>query len=231
MERVTVKRQRRQIDEGGAPETGAERTCALTRVAAPPERLIRFALAPDGAIVPDLERRLPGRGVWLTATREAVEKAVASKAFARSLKCPVVVRPDLPAAVDALMLKRLTEALALANKAGLVIVGFQQVDAALEKHAVAALLHGSDGAADGRGKLDRKFQAIQRAKGAPAPIIGILASTEIGLAMGRPSVVHAALIPGGLSDRILRAAERVERYRFASAGPGHEISQPNPNEG
>ncbi|MFN0219403.1 MAG: RNA-binding protein [Hyphomicrobium sp.] len=227
---MAVKRQRR-FDEGEGTEAGPERQCAVTRALLSPEELIRFALSPDGAIIADLEGRLPGRGVWLTANRATVEKAVITKAFARSLKQQVVAPSDLAARVEALMLRRISGTLSLANKAGLVVAGFQQVDSCLEKGGVAALLHGSDAAADGRGKLDRKFQAIQRERGAPSPIVDLLTSSEMSLAMGRPSVVHAALIPGGLTARFLRAAGRVERYRSSSVVPGHEISQTNRNEG
>ncbi|MGQ0457372.1 MAG: RNA-binding protein [Hyphomicrobium sp.] len=227
---MAAKRQQRS-DDGGGPNAGPERQCAVTRAGLPPHRLIRFALAPDGAIVPDVDARLPGRGVWVTADRETVAKAVATKAFARSLKQPVSVAANLADLVEALLLRRVSDGLSLANKAGLAVAGFQQVDAALEKGGVAALLHGRDAAADGRGKLDRKFQAIQRERGAESPIVDILTIAQISLAMGRTSVVHAALIPGGLTDRFLTAAGRFKRYRVASAVPGHVNSQPNPSEG
>lgn len=227
---MAAKRQR-QVDEHGLAETGSERTCAVTRAVDAPDRLLRFALAPDGSIVPDLDRSLPGRGVWLTPSREIVAKAVSTRAFARSLKQPVTVSADLADRVEALLLRRTSDALSLANKAGRVIAGFQQVDAALEKGAVAVLLHGAEAAADGRGKLDRKFSAIQREKGARAPIVAHLTIEEISLAIGRPSVVHAALIPGGLTERFLRAAERVERYRSAPGAPGHDNPEPNRTEG
>ena len=115
-----------------------------------------------------------------------------------------------------MLLRRAGDALALANKAGKVVSGFQQVDAALEKGNVAVLVQGADAAVDGRGKLDRKFKAIQREKGAKAPIIDILTIAQMSLAIGRASVVHAALLPGGLAKRFQREAERVSRYRSAS---------------
>lgn len=224
-------KQQQRFNDRGASSTEVERSCAVTRAPLALDLLIRFALAPDGVIVPDVDRRLPGRGVWVTATKAMVSKAVASKAFARSLKQPVTAPADLPDRVDALLLRRTLDALSLANKAGLIVAGFQQVDAALEKGPVAVLLHAAEAAADGRGKLDRKFQAIQRERGAAAPVVGLLTIEEISLAIGRPSVVHAALIPGGLSERFLTAAERVQRYRSASDVPGHELSKPNRSEG
>lgn len=227
---MASKRQQ-QVNDGDASSNDAERSCAVTRAPLALDQLIRFALSPDGVIVPDVDRRLPGRGIWVTATREMVAKAAATKAFARSLKRPVVAPDDLAGRVDALLLRRTVEALSLANKAGAVVAGFQQVEAALEKAPVAVLLHGAQAAADGRGKLDRKFQAIQRERGGAAPIVDLLTIEEISLAIGRPSVVHAALIPGGLSERFLMAAERVRRYRSASDVPGHEISKPNRTEG
>lgn len=196
-----------------SPATGSERTCALTREHRAPEELIRFVAAPDGTVVPDLDRRLPGRGVWLTANREIVEKAVKTKTFSRALRADAVVPTDLAGKIEHLLVRRVCDTLALANKAGLVSAGFQQVDSALDKGSVAVLVHGADAAADGCHKLDRKFRAIQKDLGREAPIVTALTVNEISLAMGRPSVVHAALIPGGLTERFLREAGRLVRYR------------------
>lgn len=208
---------RQSIPDGGSAGGGITRLCAVTRVEAAPEALIRFVKGPDGALVPDLALRLPGRGVWVSCARETLEKAIKTKAFSRSLQSDVAVAPDLADRVDALLERRVIDALALANKAGDAICGFQQVDAALDKGDVAVMLHSRDAAADGRSKLDRKFIAISRENGLEAPVVDILTAVQLSLAMGRPSVVHAALISGGLAQRFLREAGRLERFRSASA--------------
>ncbi|MEM6662503.1 MAG: DUF448 domain-containing protein, partial [Pseudomonadota bacterium] len=46
---------------------GPERRCIATGETGATDRLIRFVLAPEGGLVPDLAARLPGRGAWLTA--------------------------------------------------------------------------------------------------------------------------------------------------------------------
>ncbi len=157
-------------DDGVDSATGdqPERTCAVTRAEHAPEALIRFVRAPDGTIVPDLGRRLPGRGVWVLLDRGAVEMAVRQNVFARSLKRPVTAPADLADLVERLLRKRCQEALAIANKAGAIVAGFAKVDAALDKGTVVALIHASDAAVDGRGKLDRKLLAIAASR-APAP--------------------------------------------------------------
>ena len=193
------------------------RLCAATRVERPLDDLIRFAAAPDGEIVPDLGRKLPGRGIWVTADRATVAAAVHGKAFSRSLKRPVTAAVDLPERVEALMLKRLGQALALANKAGNIVFGFAQVEAELERGRIVLLVHGSDAAEGGRDKLDRKFLAVNRAAGRPAPIVTLLTIEQISLAMGRANVVHAGLTQGGATDRVSSEAERVKRYRAGFA--------------
>jgi uncharacterized protein len=217
---VAATRQKTKHDDTDGPIAGngegQVRMCAVTRAELPPTELIRFVRGPDGAIVPDLEHRLPGRGVWLSCNRLILEKAVKTKAFARSLHADVSVSPDLPERIDVMLVRRACDTLALANKAGLVLAGFDKVDGALEKGVVTLLMHGSDAAADGRGKLDRKFTAIRREKGLEAQIIDNLTIEQMSLAMGRPSVVHAALIPGGLAKRFRREAARVTRYRSTS---------------
>jgi predicted RNA-binding protein YlxR (DUF448 family) len=211
--RVMAKRQHQLQTEGAEQDSNSERLCAVTRQCLDPKHLIRFVLSPDGIVVPDLDRRLPGRGVWIGCDRQLVERAVATKVFAKSLKTKAEAPQDLAERVDALIVKRVATTLSLANKAGLSVAGFEKVFATLEKTPVAAVLHGTDAAADGRSKLDRKYKAIQGSRGLPAPIVDVLTIAQMSLAIGRGSVVHAALTPGGLSERFLEEAERLARYR------------------
>ncbi len=214
----------RDTDAGPADKAAAERTCALTRQPLTPEDGLRFVAAPDGTISPDLARRLPGRGVWLTCTRAVVAEAARKGAFQRSLKRPVTIPDGLADLVEQLLVRRAVEALSLANKAGLVTTGFTKVEIAVQKGACAFLLHASDAAADGVEKLDRKL-ASSLANDRPAGqntdqkvntdtrILDCLSSAELSLAMGRSNVVHAALSRGGAATRYSREAERLRRYR------------------
>jgi len=197
----------------GGTDGGPLRLCAVSRTQQPPEDLIRFVLGPDGAIVPDLARRLPGRGVWVGATRETVQAAVRQKAFARSLKQPVSVPDDLPDLIERLMVKRLREAISIANKAGLLVVGFTRVEELVARGQAVVVIHAADGSADGRAKLDRKFRALRGAEQAADATVSGLAGPELDLAIGRSNVVHAAASEGGASRRILQEAGRLRRYR------------------
>jgi len=193
------------------------RQCALTRAELPTNDLIRFVAGPGDTIYPDVARKLPGRGVWITADRASVAAAIKSRAFARSLKRNLNVSDDLPDLVERQLAQRTAEALALANKAGLVVTGFDKVATRLERERVLALVHGSDAARDGRDKLDRKYKAIAAGGGFKPHIIDILTIDELSLALGRPNVVHAALTPGGAAARFLGEAERLARYRSGVA--------------
>jgi predicted RNA-binding protein YlxR (DUF448 family) len=203
---------------------GPERLCAVTREHRDASFLIRFVPSPDGIVVPDLDRRLPGRGVWVGCDRALVEKAAATQAFSKSLKMKAHAPADLADLVDVLILKRVTGVLSLANKAGLALAGFEKVFSALEKGTVRAVLHGADAAADGRSKIDRKYKAIQADRGQRAAIVNVLTIAQMSLAIGRGSVVHAALIPGGLSDRFLEEAERLARYRNSTIDTAAEAT-------
>ena len=202
---------------GRKGDDGTDRRCAVLRVERPVDELIRFVADPDSRIVPDLARKLPGRGVWVTADRACVAAAVNGKAFARSLKAEVAVPADLADQVERLLLARLGQALAMANKAGAVVFGFAKIDAELDRGRIAVLVHGRDAAADGRSKLDRKHVAIAAAAGRPAPIVDLLTIEQISLAMGRENVVHAGLTHGGATDRVVSEAERARRYRSGFA--------------
>jgi predicted RNA-binding protein YlxR (DUF448 family) len=189
------------------------RLCAVTRTHKAPDDLIRFVLAPDGSIVPDLARRLPGRGVWVGATHRDVAAAVRQKAFARSLKRSVLVPDDLAPRVESLIKRRLADAISLARKAGLLVAGFAKVEELIGLGQAVLLVHAADAAGDGVAKLDRKFRAL-RGPGAEAEaIVRELTSEELSLAIGRSNVVHAAASGGGACRRIAYEASRLRHYR------------------
>ena len=206
--------EQQQQDQGEGRETaGSLRRCVVTRAERSPDDLLRFVVDPAGSIVPDLARKLPGRGVWVTADKITVSAAAAGNAFAKSLKRHVTVPPDLSDVVETLFVKRALDALSLANKAGVLTTGFEKVEKLLDGGRAFALVHGSDAAADGKGRLDRKFAAIGREKGLSGAVVDWLTIEELSLAIGRANVVHAGLKQGGATQRFLRQAERLQRYR------------------
>jgi predicted RNA-binding protein YlxR (DUF448 family) len=212
-EQSVVEGQQSEREERNSDRGATARLCAISRAERPIVDLIRFVAGPDGDIVADLGRKLPGRGVWLTADRSSVDAAVNGKVFSRSLKREVKAPADLGERVDDLLLKRLQQSLAIANKAGAVILGYAKLDTELERGTIALLLHGSDAAAGGQDKLDRKFRAVAEASGRAAPVVALLTTPQMSLAMGRENVVHAGLKQGGATDRVLDDAERLRRYR------------------
>jgi uncharacterized protein len=210
----------KERDCHGEANMGPLRQCAVTRAKKPPEELIRFVAGPDGAVVPDLARHLPGRGVWVDATCAAVAAAVRQKTFARSLKRQVSVPADLPARVERLMARRLSEALSLANKAGLIVAGFAKIEALMARKRAVVLLHAGDAAAAGVAKLDGKFNALTKGGGAPTASIRDLSGAEMSLAIGRPNVIHAAAAEGGATRRLIEEARRLRRYRLGQEASG-----------
>jgi uncharacterized protein len=192
------------------------RTCAVSRTEMPVGCMVRFVAGPDGVMVPDLARRLPGRGVWVELDRARLTEAVRRNVFAKSLKRQVGAPADLVARLEALLVKRVADGLSLANKAGLVVPGFAQVEATLDQGSVVGLFHGRDAAIGGRDKLDRKFKAINTARSQAGLIVTELTIDQMSLAIGRSNVVHAALIPGGATTRLLDEAKRMQRL---SASP------------
>ncbi|WP_096487862.1 RNA-binding protein [Methylorubrum populi] len=209
-----------ELDRG--PGRGREpvRTCIVTRIAQPPAAMIRFVLGPDGAVVPDLRSRLPGRGAWLTATRATVEAAVKRRAFHRAFKTSdVKAPPNLADQVAEGLRTDLRQALALANKAGCVVTGFGKVESAILGAAgVAGLIHASDAAADGRRKL---AAALRRRYGdaiSVIPVVDDLSNTELDMALGRDHVIHAALIAGAGTTGYLARWRRFRTFEgMASA--------------
>jgi predicted RNA-binding protein YlxR (DUF448 family) len=191
--------------------------CALTRAVRPEGELIRFVAAPDGSVAPDLKAKLPGRGVWVGAERSAVAEAVRRNVFARGLKAPVRPAPDLAGQVAALLRNAALGRLGLARKAGAAVAGFAKVEAAVARERLAALVIASDASQDGRRKME---QAFRRRYGgaAPIPVIRLFSGAELGLAMGRPDVIHAAVLQGPAGKSFVDAAVRLQRYEGVGDG-------------
>jgi predicted RNA-binding protein YlxR (DUF448 family) len=210
-------------DSGRRDRAATVRLCAVSRTQRPVEDLLRFVLGPDGTIVPDLARRLPGRGVWVEARRDILAEAVRRKVFARSLQQPVAVPAELPDQVERLMARRLAEAISLANKAGLLVAGFAKVEDMIAAGRAAVLIQAADGSADGAAKLARKFEAAVGPERAAEATVAELPGEQLDLAIGRSNVVHAAASGGGAAQRILEEARRLRRYR--SGDPQREADR------
>jgi hypothetical protein len=190
--------------------------CIVTRAAKPVSELIRFVIGPDGAVVPDLACRLPGRGVWVTASRTAVESAVARRLFARSFRRDVGMAVDLARQVEELMERRALDALSIARKAGQVVVGFTRVEAAIAAGPVIGLVAAADAGPHGVRKL--RAATRRRFGDGSLPLVGGFTAAQLGLALGRANVVHAALLAGPATEGFLARCRRLERFRGEDGG-------------
>jgi predicted RNA-binding protein YlxR (DUF448 family) len=195
-------------------EEGPERTCIVTRRKSDPDHMIRFVLGPDLAVVPDIRRKLPGRGVWLIAHADVVAEAVKKQAFARGFKAKVAASPSLAAETDDLLTRDCVQALSMANKAGIVVAGFAKVEAAIASGKTGAILHaleaGDDGIRKIEGALRRQIdQAIHPTS------IKLFQSCQLDLALGRTNVIHAALAGGPVCNAFLSRCQRLMLYRSA----------------
>jgi predicted RNA-binding protein YlxR (DUF448 family) len=215
-------------DERPPRKADLTRTDIVSRETRPIAELIRFVQAPDGTVVPDLKRELPGRGVWVEATRATVEKAVARKLFARALRTAVEVPADLAERIDGLMAKQALGTFGLARKAGLVVTGFAKVEAAVARERLAGLLHAAEAGSDGVEKL---AAALKRRFGGEIgiPVVRFFTGAQLDLALGRSNVIHAALLAGRASETFLERAGALARYRGIptemSTNDGHHATR------
>jgi predicted RNA-binding protein YlxR (DUF448 family) len=194
------------------PETGPERTCIVTRAKGSPDGMIRFVIGPGAAVVPDIRRKLPGRGVWVTAKAERVAEAVARKSFARAFRTKVAVSEQLSAEIEELLTRDCLQFLSVANKAGQVVAGFGKVEDAIAAGALAGILHASGCGEDGVRKLGQGLR--KRFGSADArPRIDLFQSCQLDLALGRTNVIHAALVNGAASEAFITRCRRLASYR------------------
>ena len=201
----------------------AERTCIVTREVMDPSALIRFVAGPDGSVVPDLKRNLPGRGVWVTATKSCVEQAVSKALFARGLKTKATADPNLPDLVEKLLQEAALGALGFARKAGQCITGAGKVDGLIRSGKAIAVLHATDGSEDGLRKVGQAVHAAERELGDSGGKSGvrrkrieiwrIFSSTQLNMALGATNVIHAALIDGGAARNFAIRAAELSNYR------------------
>jgi predicted RNA-binding protein YlxR (DUF448 family) len=191
----------------------SERTCALTRKVMPVAELVRFVLGPADEVVPDVKRKLPGRGLWITATRESVAEAVKRNVFARGFKRGVRTTPELPQETERLLARAALDALAIAGKAGCVVTGAGKVEATLGRDDLLALIHAADAAGDGKRKLDAALHRTRCEETREIATIETFSGVQLDLALNRPNVVHAALLAGPGSETLLARVKRLERFR------------------
>ena len=186
-------------------EDGMDRRCIATGEEKPRAGLIRFVADPAGVLTPDLAEKLPGRGVWVSSTRDALEKAVAKGMFSRGLKRKIDAPDGFIDLLGTLLTRRMIDSIALSRKAGKAVCGFERTKEALWTGRTRLLFAASDGSEDGKSKL--------RGLAESALIVSVLTSEELGLAFGRDFVIHAALLDGGATTRAIREARRLEGFR------------------
>jgi predicted RNA-binding protein YlxR (DUF448 family) len=204
------------LDDGPRTNRSATtRLCAVTREVRPIGELIRFVVSPSGEAVADLKRKLPGRGLWISASHAAVAEAVRRHQFSRGFKREVRASASLADDTGQSLVRSAIDALAIAAKAGQAISGFAKVEDALLRRQAAVLLHAADGAADGLRKLDAVIRktAADSGETREIPVITALASAELDLALGRANVIHAALLAGSASRTFLSRIQTLVRYR------------------
>lgn len=186
-----------------------ERRCIVTGEARDKAELIRFVVGPDGVVVPDIEGKLPGRGLWVSADRQSLETAVKKGLFSRAAKKRVQVDEEIVALVESLLRKRCLNFLGLGRKSGAVLTGFEKVKASLESGKAALLVEAADGARDGKRKL------AAHARGMPA--IENFSCRELSLALGRENVIHAAVTNGRLAETLQNEVHRLLGIQDADA--------------
>lgn len=210
------------LDSGPRAKPGTARMCALTRQVRPVDELIRFVVAPSGEVTPDLKRKLPGRGLWISASREALDDAIRRGTFRKGFKREVSLSPTLAEDTERLMVSGAIEALAIAAKAGQAVSGFAKVESALKRADATALIHASDGAADGIRKLNNLISrtplTLPDGLQADFPVITAFASAELDLALGRANVIHAALLAGPAGKTFLSRCNALARFRANAPG-------------
>jgi len=172
-------------------------------------RLIRFVAGPEGVVVPDLARKLPGRGLWVAANRASVETAARKGGFSRSAKTRLTAPADLADQVEGLLRRRILSGLGLAKRAGDLVSGFEKAAAAITAGQAAWMIEAADGSADGR----RKLLQIAHGRDKPPRLLGLFICDELSLALGLGNVIHLVFLAGRGAERWTIDVERLSGFR------------------
>ncbi|SFR54612.1 hypothetical protein SAMN04488005_2775 [Yoonia tamlensis] len=192
-----------------ANDEAATRKCIVTGEAQPKAGLVRFVVGPDNMVYPDVLGKLPGRGMYVSSTREALDAATKGH-FSRSAKQAVTVPDGLADEVERQIARHAVDMIAMARKAGRAVCGFEKVKGWLAGgERVRVLVQASDGSERGKTKLWTPEGARY---------FGCFTAEELGLAFGRQSVIHGALATGGLSNRVVEEATRLRGLREVDGG-------------
>jgi predicted RNA-binding protein YlxR (DUF448 family) len=191
----------------------SERTCIVTRQAGEPEGLLRFVVGPDMSVVPDLKRKLPGRGCWVTAERTYVEEAARKNLFSRAFKAKVTSPDDLGDMVDRLLGQAVLGSLGLARKAGQVALGAAKVEASVRSGKAMLVIHAIEASPDGVRKIDQARRWVVYQDGPSIPAYNLFSQAELGLALGGTNVIHAAVLAGDTGKAVLKRMVALDRYR------------------
>ncbi len=192
---------------------GPERRCMASGETRHKQDMIRFVLGPDNIVTPDINEKLPGRGVWVSSDKTALETAIKSGGFARGFKAKVKVPDDLTELTETLLRRRISGLLAMGMKSGHLFVGFDQVKTAAQSDYLAWRIEASDGSEGPRGKIRVLTKAMSHELERPmTPVIGCFSSQDLGKAFGRDHIVHAALRPGSLAKALTLATQRYSGF-------------------
>jgi predicted RNA-binding protein YlxR (DUF448 family) len=196
------------MTRGGQHKTDGEdfRKCIVTGETAPRGGLVRFVVGPDGQVFPDIMEKLPGRGMWVSADRAAIQKAAAKGLFSRAAKAPVKASDTLADDVEQQLVRRVVELISLARKSGEAVSGYEKVKDWLIKDYAEVLVQASDGSGRGKSKLSTPQDGS---------FVGWLTADELGMAFGRQTVIHVALAAGGLASRVVEEAARLKGLRVS----------------
>ncbi len=212
------------VTRGGRTKTNEtqQRRCMATGESFAKSALVRFVIGPDLVVYPDIAQKLPGRGMWVRADRDALNRAVSKKLFHRAARQTVVIPDDLVLKTEILLVRHVLGLLSMARKGGLAIAGYEKVKEAVTQGSVVVLMQAQDGSTAQKAKI--------RPPNGENTLISCLSGHELGLAFGRENVIHAALAAGGLTKRIVEDAARLAGVRNGQAPLGADDSGHGPEQ-
>ncbi len=180
------------------------RKCVVSGEIKSKEQLLRFTVLSDGRVVPDFRKKLPGKGVYVTVAKSALEKAVAANLFAKALKIKTKVNEELVEQTESLLRKQALDAVSLARKAGVLVCGMDKVVDALKRGKAAFLIEAKNAGDDGHQKILALAKELE--------VFSLFETEELDKELARDNTVHLALLKSRMANAVRETIVRLTSF-------------------
>ncbi|MBE6451543.1 MAG: DUF448 domain-containing protein [Alphaproteobacteria bacterium] len=185
-------------------EKETNRKCIATGQIKSKEELLRFVKTPDSRLVPDFNKKLEGRGLYVSVSKKALQTALDKNLFIKSIRQHLKIEDNFLSLVEQLLYKRGLDSVNLARKAGALVTGFEKVKEKILKNKVAFLIEAQDAGQDGTEKICAIAKNLE--------VIKVYNIQDLDLALDKVNTVHVAVLKSDIAGMVYKNVKRYQTF-------------------